>query len=378
MTRNKKTKRHRIVKSLVRMTVLATGLFGIGSLFYSIMQEQYISRIEASRNIVAFRIATLVDREILLEPLGKALRQCSPKEATTCIDFLDLLIQTRNRVSDYKVFLVNTIGLKVTDSRIREIDDHAEKINSIPKAAFGTSLTDAAQAGIKSAEEYFASRVYIDSNSQASSIDSADIDRSISEVFEQSGIILRQIDRQSGSAVAHTQSTLMKWLTVIIAAEVAIFLMVNIADLMINNSSSQSEGEFTFSKIQPKVIPLIISVIFGFSLMVAGQILLIRQGTDVLIGQCREHNQQSISFMNRLEATVIDQDTLVNVSKLLELPMHCSPFVAQYPNLLIEISKSQALVNTDFLERLKPQLIGYADSFQLAQQWNSLADDACL
>lgn len=353
------------------MTVITTGIFGLGAISYSITQETYISRIQSSRNVAALRVSILLDREMLLEPLETAINKCSVEEVTTCSELLELLIQIRNRTIDYKIFLVNSIGLKATDPRIKGLDVHAEKMNRIPRTVFGMSLSEASKARIQTAEEYFKSTYNTGSSRESSTLKKQEIGRNVNNLFKQSEKVLYQIDYKGGSTVNETEKLLIRWLGVIILAEIAIFAMVNISDLIINNSNPSSGKEFTISKIQPKVVPLTISIIFGLGLMMLGELMLMRQTYDELLGQCREHNQQSISFMNRIEAMAIKQSTLIEAGKLLELPRYCAPFTSRYPNILSRIPGSSIVTNKLVIENLKSGMIEYADSFQLAQQHRS-------
>jgi len=365
------TRRHQLIKKLVRITVVTTGLFCIGSIIYSIAQERYASRIEANRNVAAFRIALLLDKEFLSKPLEKAARKCSIKKKLNCNELLDLLIQARNRATDYKIFLVNTVGVTASDSRIRKLDAFAEKINVIPKAIFGMSISEASEAKIRSTQEYFshARNAYFKIDSRKA--ESVDIDADINNLFEYSSQFLREIEAKNGSGIIDAKNASFQWLAVIILAEIFIFILVNGSDLIINNSSPGNGNEFMAKEIQPKVIPLTLSIVFGMGLMVLGELMLVRQTSDVLLGECREHNQQSISFMNRIGAMEISRATMMDISRLVELPSYCVPFVASYQTILTKISSSG--LNTVQLigENAKSGLIEYADSFQLAQHSRS-------
>jgi len=365
------THRHLLVRKLVKLSIIATAVFGAGSFAFAFFQNEYNSKIEASRNIAALRITLLLDKEELLDPLNKEINKCFPKRPSSCTKLIELLIQTKNRGSDYKIFFENTIGAPASDPKVKEIAGRIDLIDKIPNKLFGISLSNAAKLNIQSAEQYVNYYSNINTINNGSSHAVGDARLAVNSLFNSMENISAQLDGGYNKSISGAKFNLTHWLIAIILAEIIIYALVSAADLAINNSDPSANNELRLKVVQAKVIPLGVSILLGFLMMTLGQIMLFRQTTDILIDQCRDQNQQSISFMSRIESATVRSETIHAIGPLIELPSYCSKFVNQYP----DVSRALSLFNEKEVELLREQLkhalVNYADSFQSIQRSRS-------
>jgi len=365
------TIRHRIVVRLSQLAVFGTLLFGTGSAIYLLKINEFSLILETNKNIGVLRGALLIDQLEIIAPLNEAVRVCDLSNKKTCSELLSLLLQATNQARTYKKVMVNTLGYHDNSPVVRQITDDAKQIDHLPKQLFGKSFSEVSTDNGIMVDSYLDTVKTIATTGDNSKPQYFLIKKKLSTLFTNLNISLNENTAfKSGSAIAAKQEVFM-WLLFIIVAEIAIFLLVSIADLLINNSNPEVGFEFTWYKIQPKVIPLAASVFLGFITMILSELLLFRQTTDIAIGNCREHNQALISLLDRVDNPYFTSQRLLEVTNVVQLPRYCT----YYKSNVLGLSSHYKVSSADNMEKSKQiilaNLLNDADSYHDLQKQSS-------
>jgi len=343
------TIRHRIVVRLSKLAVFGALLFGTGSAIYLLKINDFSSSLETNKNVGVLRGALLIDQVEIITPLNDAVRACDLSNRKTCSELLSLLIQATNQAITYKKVLVNTLGYHDNSPIVIQITDDAKQIDLLPKQLFGKSFSEVSTDNGIMVDSYFDTVKTFANTGDNSKLQYVVLKNKLSALFANLNTSLNENTAfNSGSAIAAKQEVFM-WLLFIIIAELVIFLLVSISDLLINNSNPDVGFEFTWHKIQPKVIPLATSVILGFITMVLSEVLLFRQTTDIAIGNCREHNQALISLLDRVGNPSITSQRLLELTNVVEIPRYCS----YYKSNILGLSSQYKVSSADNSEKSK-------------------------
>lgn len=365
------TIRHRIVVRLSKLAVVGTLLFGTGSALYLLKLNQLSSILEVNKNIGALRGASQIDQIAIMNSLKEAVRACDLSNRTTCTEFLNLLVLAKNGALNYKIVLLSTLGVQDDSPIIRQIADYVEQVDLIPKRLFGRSLAEVSTNDGRMYDSYFDTVRNVPTGSNYLTMQYLDIKNKLSTLHDNLNISLNENFAFTRTSTVAAEQEVFIWLYFIIIAELAIFLFVSTSDLLINNSNPDDGFEFTCSKIQPKVIPLAASVTFGIISMALSQVLLLRQTTDTLIGNCREHNRTSIALLARVENLTISSQQLLEIDNVVEQPLYCSNYNSDIPRLLLNREYLSSLESEEVKEKLKQNYLNNADGFNSLQKQRS-------
>jgi len=349
------TIRHRIVVRLSKLAVLGTLLFGTGSAIYLLKLNEFSLILETNKNIRVLRGALLIDQVEIIAPLNDAVRVCDLSNRQTCSELLSLLLQATNQAITYKKVLVNTLGYNDTSPVVKQITHDAKQIDLLPKQLFGKSFSEVSTENGIMVDSYFDIVKTMAVTGDKSKLQVIAIKNKLTTLFANlNNSLIEHTAFKSGSAIAAKQEVFM-WLLFIIVAELAIFLLVSISDLLINNSNPEVGFEFTWYKIQPKVIPLGASVILGFITMILSEALLFRQTTDIAIGNCREHNQALILLLDRVGNPSITSQWLLEVTNVVQLPRFCG----YYKSNVLRRSFQYKVSSADTVEKSKQIILAH-------------------
>ena len=359
------SKRHDLVTKILRTSFVFAAFFGASSVFYALTESRLSKSLENESALSALRVTLAIDKISLKKEIVESEIECDQRNIKDCNSYIKSLVKAKNRIKDYKLLLVKTLGYSPQSAEVMTLEEQRREIDGLTKHQFGLSLGEAKKKNIISIDQF------IDHISQKQKSlnwsKTAENHAKLSEVFAGSirflndnVVTVENIDKSTYSTYQH----LRKAFFILIFVEIMVFTLVNFADILNNNADPEEVDKINLRKLQAKTKPLITSISLAFICLLIGQLLLYRESERSLIGNCREINRQNISLMASLDA----YPAIKNKSTII-------PLMKQSPNCLKFI---EALVGNDVrklndyapnteqlkLEIQKMKLRKYADGYQ--------------
>lgn len=291
---------------MVKTSFVFAAIFGLSSIAYALSENKLRDALSRENAISALKVTIEIDKLTLADEIRKHSAKCNYNSiADTCSDYIQGVVQARNRIKDYKILLSKSLGFSDESIEVRTLENKREEINNLTQIEFGTSLSKAKDMNILSISQYInhvSSKEKV--NNRDFRRDEKDFDSLYNIFMESVSHIEKNIlgaefqDKRVNRALAELKTAFYFLLTI----EIIVFSIVNIIDILNNNADPENFNEFSFSKIQPKTKPLMASVFLAFFYMITAQMLLIRETERSLLSNCRELNKQNIGFMANIDS----------------------------------------------------------------------------
>lgn len=296
------TFRHRLVKRMVAVSIFLTMSFGIGSIYYAILQGKTEDFLTRSRSDRALRISTAIDKEFALRLSLKAVRKCKISAPASCTSLIEYLISSMNRIQDYRVFMTRTMGAKNDSTITKKLIRAQEEINSFSRNYFGRSLETPQNERIMTAHKFANSLNSQQETTVKNSLHSGreleiSAERLEANILETLTAVKRTNEHRERQG---QMPPLSRALTAIVTLELILFILVSMVDIVINNADPNIGNEFNRRKLQPKVKPLGASMLFGIMVVIGSRQLVFTENSKIELEHCREVTRQDIEFLNLL------------------------------------------------------------------------------
>ncbi|WP_288262712.1 hypothetical protein [uncultured Prochlorococcus sp.] len=129
-------------------------LFGFNSILYINTQKSLLVILAKKEGIRAIEISADIDQISFNNKIEKKIFACNDIKSDYCEDLLEILIQLKNRVYDYRMILINVFDLGKSSKEIRNFIDYENSIDFAIEGFFGLSPKNARQRGIKNLNDY--------------------------------------------------------------------------------------------------------------------------------------------------------------------------------------------------------------------------------
>ena len=361
------TKRHLLVSRLVLLSLGMAGFFGVVSVLFALSQNRFSNELESKQSVSALDLSLSVDASYLAENFKISALECEPSNPQTCTDLIESMAMLKNRLEDYEILFIKTLGFSSKAKIVADLSEFSSRIDQSSKVLFGLSLKDAASLGLLAPKDMI-NHVVVQEHFKFKQADGFDVLVDLranfaNRIFDRLEQELAELKKRNNSPEEMFRS-LRQLFVFVFAVEVLIFLLVNGIDIVNNNADPDQSFEFTFQKIQPKVRPLVISLVFAFLAMLSGQYLLYRESKLNFLDACKSLNRQNIGFFNTIESYV-NPELFVSIHPKFQPPSYCYAMISGE----LEESLSALPVIADASASIKQELLGYklrlyADAYQ--------------
>lgn len=363
------SKRKKFVNGIVSISLFTTGLFALGSILFSMRQGELSEYLESSKNQKAFNVISKLDQKGFQKDLKRVGQDCNT--TPSCIEIAQVIIKLKNRAIDYEIFLTKTLRYSPDSTYILDIREIIKEIEKTSKLTFGITLEGAKKIGIGSAGEL---ADYGFKHEKWSKPKFGVIIDTINIQTERLAAIASQatnlIEKESNE-INQISNNLASSFYLLVASEIILFVLVNGIDFVNNNADPESDNEFNFKKIQPKVKPLSASLLFAFIIMLLGQILLRNEGKQELISNCRDNTMQSINIINSIKAQQIQNP--IDLLPLMYKSDYCEKYISEDALNSISVIEKRIPSQTSLAIELKSEALRVeADEYQ--DRENELSD----
>lgn len=358
-------RRHDAVTRILKISFIFAAFFGASSVFYALTESRLSTSLENESSLSALRISLAIDKISLNQEILKSEAKCGQQNMKNCDSYITSLVKAKNRIKDYKILLVKTLGFSLQSDEVKKLEEQRKEIDALTKMQFGLSLGEAKKMNIISIDQ-FIDHISLNRKSINSS-QMAENQTQLSDIYAGTIRFLNEkvidVTDINNDTVLSYQS-LQKAFFILLFIEVAVFALVNSADILNNNADPDDINQINFSKLQGKTKPLLVSIFLAFICLLIGQLLLYREAERSLISNCREINRQNISLTGSLDSS----PSIENKSTIIPL-MKPSPNCLNYIESIVgnDIKKlDEYNPNTEELkiEIHKMKLRKYADGYQ--------------
>lgn len=355
------SKRHDIVSKILTTSFAFAALFGASSVFYAFAEAKLGNSLDNDSALSALKVSLAIDEISLRQEMKDSQTKCERQEIESCETYIKSLVKTKNRIKDYKLLAVKTLGFSTQSEEIKALEEQRTKIDKLTRTQFGLSLREAKKKDIISIEQF------LDYLKQENKFKEGPVDERLSEIFDQTIKLINEdiIGREKISQETYASyQNLKRAFFILLFVEITVFVLVNSADLLNTNADPEDSEQINLRKIQAITKPLLASVFLAFICLLIGQLLLYRESERSLIGHCREINRQNISLMTSLDT----YPGIKNKSKIIPLMKpseNCLNYIEPFIGSDIrELNQYSTTTEQLKLEIQKMKLRKYADGYQ--------------
>ena len=240
-----KLQKHQIkVGRLVKSSIAITFFFGINSVFYIYSQNNFEELLSQKEAIRAINISSDIDQISFRSKIKTKSQACGDPLSDFCQEYLEILIQLKNRVYDYQMVLINVLGFQKDSEQIKTINSYENKLDLLIGDYFGLNPKEANKKGIKNIEQYIEflnSRNLIEKNRSKREKVVSQILSTLNQTYE---YLNNEVSSLEASSFNIEQSTLnLKYILFgLIFFQILVFILVNYIDLINNNFDKDSDS----------------------------------------------------------------------------------------------------------------------------------------
>jgi len=362
----KSSKRHALVKRIVLLSFLLTGIFGLGSTMFALAQYKYTSHLEDERLLKAFKTSLSIDKQYHISEFQDSTLRCQIKYLQSCYDLLSNIVITRNRLEDYSILLRKSLYLAKDNELITSIENARARVDELTEEIFGLSMSKASDLRIRTIDDYItfiANRQNDLATARESNEMIVELENIVKEMYEELNNTINSYESMGIKSIdLYKRLSFIFW--IMILSQSLLTIIIYLVDLITNNADPEVGNEFTFDKVFPKVKPLALTYFLAFVAMVTTQRLLYRQVDINMITHCRELNKQNIGFINTLHTYNNSQRSLALILKMMPTE-YCSSIVNEkISSNLSEFDNYKTSDPKNKIEVISMILKIYADGYQ--------------
>ena len=234
----KSSQKNSIIKSLVKGALALTFIFAINSIAYVTYQKKVDAMLEQKEAAQALFYSTEIDQISLGGNISNTVSKCKKPSDVSCEILLENLLGLRNRFYDYSILLWNTLGYPKDSQPVSKLLEREKAVGDFINKYFGISLNEAKKQNAFTPQAYLElvqEKTAILPTARIGQSDLTKFQGFIEESYQEFEIIFGQVaidDEEIKDAI--DQQRLLFILLII--AEILLFSLVNIADLIINSS----------------------------------------------------------------------------------------------------------------------------------------------
>ena len=140
---------------MVNAALAVIFLFGMNSFIYVNNQKILKGLLSRKEAIRAISISGDIDEISFKNKIEKKILACNDIQSDYCKELLEVLIQLKNRIYDYKMLFLNVLDFKEDSKEIASFINYENSIDLYIGKYFGLSPKNAKKLGIVNLEEYF-------------------------------------------------------------------------------------------------------------------------------------------------------------------------------------------------------------------------------
>ena len=143
------------VNPMVNAALAVIFLFGVNSFLY-IKEQKILKGVLARKEAIrAISISGDIDEISFKNKIEKKILACNDIQSDYCKELLEVLIQLKNRIYDYKLLFLNVLDFKEDSKEIANFINYENSIDLYIGEYFGLSPKNAKKIGIVNLEDYF-------------------------------------------------------------------------------------------------------------------------------------------------------------------------------------------------------------------------------
>ena len=237
-------KHQKKVNRLVKSSIAFTFFFGINSVLYINSQNNFEELLSKKEAIRAINISSNIDK-ISFESKIKAKSQaCADPISDFCQEYLEILVQLKNRIYDYQMVFINVFGFQKDSEQIKTINDFENDLDLLIGDYFGLNPKEAGKQGIKSVEQYIEflnSEDLIEKSTSKRKDIVLQILSTTNQTYEYLNNEVSLLEKKS-LKIKESNLRLKFILFGLIFLQVLVFILVNYIDLINNNFDKNSDS----------------------------------------------------------------------------------------------------------------------------------------
>ncbi len=240
-----KLQKHQLkVSRLVKSTIALTFLFGINSVFYINSQNNFEELLSKKEAIRAINISSDIDQISFRSKIKSKSQVCNDPLSDFCQEYLEILIQLKNRIYDYQMVLINVLGFQKDSEQIKTIDSYENNVDLLIGDYFGLSPKEANKKGIKNIDQYIeflnASDLIEKNRSKREDV----VSRILSTLNQTYEYLNNEVSllEESSFNIEESKLNLKSILFGLIFFQILVFLLVNYIDLINNNFDKDTDS----------------------------------------------------------------------------------------------------------------------------------------
>ena len=232
------------VNRLVKSSIVFTFFFGINSVFYINSQNKFEELLSKKEAIRAINISSDIDQISFKSKIKAKSQACADPISDFCQEYLEILVQLKNRIYDYQMVFVNVFGFQKDSEPIKNINDFENNLDLLIGNFFGLNPKEARKKGIKSIEEYIEYLNFRDLIEKNPSKREEIVLQILSTTNQTYEYLNTQVSLLEKRELKIEQSNLrLKFILFgLIFLQILVFILVNYIDLINNNFDRDSES----------------------------------------------------------------------------------------------------------------------------------------
>ena len=234
----------RRVNRLVKSSIAFTFLFGINSVFYINSQNNFEELLSKKEAIRAINISSNIDQISFKSKIKTKSQACAEPISDFCKEYLEILVQLKNRIYDYQMVFINVFGFQKDSEQIKTMNDFENDLDFLIGDYFGLNPKEAGKKGIKSVEQYIEflnSEDLIEKSTSKREEIVLQILSTTNKTYEYLNNEVSLLEKKSFK-IKESNLRLKFILFGLIFLQVLVFILVNYIDLINNNFDKDSDS----------------------------------------------------------------------------------------------------------------------------------------
>ena len=237
-------KHQKKVNRLVKSSIAFTFFFGINSVLYINYQNNFEELLSQKEAIRAIKISSDIDQISFKTKINAKSQVCTDPFSEFCQEYLETLIQLKNRIYDYQMIFKNVFGYQKDSEQIKTLNAYENKLDIFIGDYFGLNPKEAKKKGIQSVEQYFEflnSRDLIEKSTSKREEIVLQILSTTNQTYEflNDTVSLRE---KRALKIENSNLRLKFILYVLIFMQILVFILVNYIDIINNNFDKDSDS----------------------------------------------------------------------------------------------------------------------------------------
>jgi len=321
--------RTRVIKVFTRSSLAVAAAFGVNAIAFVLLQNQLETSIEQIEAQIAFQSTIKIEARYV-KTLQQNYEQCTRDRVSECESLARNLIIRNSRISDLREFFIGQpLELKDDNPIVKNLDSVALAIDTILQQGFQLSIDEASQKGIQTAIDY--SKYVSDSTVDISKTISGESIRSAIQIINDNVVFMTAWSEEGiyeSSKVKQSIRNIWLCLAVLIAFEIALFILVSASDFWLTNIPPKDRPENRKLFLRTKsALPMMGVVVFSFSSVIVSQQIVAVELERTILEGCRRINRNAIFAINQNVGLDLEKGKLYQ-SQPQTLPSFCTKFVA--------------------------------------------------